>query len=100
MVEVTLFLGNAVAEPGNIQSYPPGEKHAVIVFVRQQKGTPPDFEAAAKTLEQKKWSRVSLSQAALISVENLNSVHPHAASSYEDALKTGSAALVFSDPIQ
>lgn len=97
--EVILFLGTATAGEDNSHGYPLGEKHAVLLFLRQVKGSAPSWSKATEGLEQKGWSNVSLSDANSISVEALDSVHPHAAASYADALKDGFAALVFSEPV-
>lgn len=97
-VEIILFLGTAAAGERNSQGYPVGEKHAVLLFLRQVKGAAPNWQKSAEALEQKGWSDVNLSDANSISVDALGSVHPHAIASYGDALKDGFAALVFSEP--
>ena len=100
MYEIALFLGQATAEVENGQGYAPGDRHAVVVFLRQEKGAAPDFALAERELSHRGWAKITFSKAVHgFSVENLNSVHPHAGSSYEDALLNGFAAIVFSDPI-
>lgn len=97
--DVMLFLGEAVAEAENSLHYPAGQKHAAIVFLRQESGSAPDWPRAAAELERKGWSDVNLAKASPVSVEALDSVHPHASASYEDALKDGFAVLIFSESI-
>ena len=52
-----------------------------------------------RVMESAGWGEVALSQAAAVSVQELSTLHPHAAESYRDALESGFAAIVFSDPI-
>ena len=99
MVSVAVFLGQATANVTN-SHFTPGKRHAIIVFVRQDKGAAPDFTFAETQLATRGWAEIALSQAVHdFPVENLNGVHPHAGASYEDALNKGFAVLVFSDPI-
>lgn len=102
MVEVAFFLGEGRAGVENGLGYPVGEKHALILFLRQGKGAEPNFEAAKREMEKRGWKEVVLLRAAhaFRNVEGLNSLHPHAGASYEDALNNGFAAVVFSDPIE
>jgi hypothetical protein len=100
MYEVAVFLGQATAEDKNSQGYAPGNRHDVIVFLRQDKGASPDFALAEKELSRRGWAQVAFSKAVHdFPVENLNSVHPHAGASYEDALTNGFATIVFAAPI-
>src|SRR4029077_18004937 len=97
--EVIIFLGEATAQAGNSLSYPVGQRHAALLFMRQEHGTSPDWPQAKAELERKGWSDVDLAKASPISVEALSSVHPHALASYEDATKDGFSVLIFSEPI-
>jgi hypothetical protein len=97
--DVMLFLGEAVTLAENSLHYPAGQRHAAIVFLRQESGSAPDWSRAVAELEGRGWFDVNLSEASPVSVETLDSVHPHAAASYEDALKNGFAVIIFSEPI-
>ena len=97
---VAVFLGQATANDTNSQGYAPGNRHAVVVFLRQDEGAAPNFALAEKELSHRGWTQIAFSKAVHgFPVENLNSVHPHAGASYEDALNNGFAAIVFADPI-
>ena len=90
-----LFLAMAAAASDNPDGYPAGEKHALLAFV----GDAADNSARAfSELTKRGWSNVSITESAPASVASLDSVHPHARAAYEDALKDGFAALVFSEP--
>jgi len=99
MVEIILFLGTATADEDNPHGYSAGEKHAVLLFLRQDKGSAPNWSNAEDELEKKGWSDIVLSEASPIAPETLNSVHSDALGSYEDAVKDGFAALVFSQAV-
>lgn len=82
------------------QCYVPGNRHAVLVFLRQEKGASPDFNIATTELSARGWKDISFAKAVHdFPVENLNGVHPHAGASYEDALTMGFSAIIFSEPI-
>jgi hypothetical protein len=64
MVEVAFFLGEGRAGAGNRQGYPIGEKHVLMLFLRQERGTEPDFEAATREMEKRGWQEIVLFRAA------------------------------------
>lgn len=94
-----IFQAVATADADNTLGYPKGETHPVLIFLREKAGAPPDRTKAAAELASRGWSDVTISEAAVISVASLDSVHPHAAASYQDALNDGFAALSFSEPV-
>ena len=94
-----LFLGEAVSQAENTLHCPAGERHAAIVFLRQESGSTPDCSRAVAELEGRGWSDVNLAKASPVSVEALDSVHPHASASYKDALENGFSVLIFSGQI-
>lgn len=99
MDEVALFIGQATATRDSDNAHA-GNRHAILVFLRQERGASPDFARAEVELGTRGWTRVLFTNASHgFPVENLNGVHPHAGASYEDALRTGFAAIVFADPI-
>jgi hypothetical protein len=97
--EVMLFRALAAATGENTLGYPKGERHPVLIFLREKAGASPDWAKAAAELTRRGWSDVTISEAAVVSVASLDSVHPHATACYQDALNDGFAALVFSEPI-
>jgi hypothetical protein len=100
MIDVIVFLGEAHAAPGNSLGYPEGQRHAIVAFLRQNRESPPDFDLAQRELSARGWREVSFGQAAFFDKERLNSVHPHAGASFEEALVRGFAAIAFSEPIR
>jgi hypothetical protein len=96
MVEVAVFLGQATAAAGNSQ-FKSGCRYAVVAFLRQEQHASPDWASAERQLAARGWTEIEFSKASHgFPAENLNSVHPHAGASYEDALRQGFAAIVFS----
>ncbi|HEX7219644.1 MAG TPA: hypothetical protein VF280_10545 [Burkholderiales bacterium] len=100
MANVALFLGQATATRTSSAAHT-GNRHAVIVFLRQEEPGLPDFAQAEAELATRGWNKIEFTKAFHeFPVENLNAVHPSAGASYEDALTTGFAAIVFGDPIE
>ena len=101
MIEIMIFLGDGCAGENNKFRYPVGEKHPLLGFLRQHKGSAPDFETVTNEVEKLGWKNVNFNRAStLTNVEVLNSMHPSASSSYEEAVNSGFAVIVYSDPIE
>ena len=98
MFEIVLFEAVATAGPANLSGYPTGEKHALIVFARQRAGSEADFSAACGIAKQYGWLDVTISRAALLSVESLNA-RPDMVRNYEGALENGHSLVTFRDPV-
>jgi len=94
-----LFLAVASAAAANPLGYPEGETHAVLIFLRSKSGASSDNVKAAAELTRRGWFDVTISEAAPVVVASLDSVHPDARASYQDALTDGFAVLVFSEPV-
>jgi len=101
MIEIAIFLGEGFAGEGNQFGYREGEKHGLLAFLRQHRGSTLNFETAEMEMESLGWKQVNFYRAStLTNVEALNAMHNSAAASYEDALNNGFAAIVYADPIE
>ena len=104
MLEIAIFLGQADTTENNSAGYPAGERHAIVVFLRQEKDASPNFAQAELEMASRGWRHIEFSKAShgfpCENIEKLNSMHPHAGASYEDALLHGFGAVVFADPIE
>jgi hypothetical protein len=101
MLEVILFQGEARAGAANEFDYPPNEKHGFLLFFRQPKDLPPNFDGAKQTMEKLGWQEVKLSRASSVAMDAsmLASAHPQAPFAYQQALISGFSSLVFPEPI-
>ena len=101
MFEIILFKGEACAGAANTFDYPANEKHGFLLFFRQPKNLPPNFDGAQRALEKLAWQEVKLSQASPIAMEEstLSSAHPEAPVAYQKALISGFSTLVSPKPI-
>src|SRR5580693_4981244 len=101
MLEVILFRGEARAGVANEFDYPANEKHGFLLFFRQPKDLPPNFDGAKQTMEKLGWQEVQLSRASPVEMEGsvLSSAHPQAPFAYQQALISGFSSLVFPKPI-
>jgi hypothetical protein len=97
--DVTVFQAVAAATRDNTLGYRAGETHPVLIFVREKAGASPAIEKAAAQLAKRGWSNVKISEAPVVAVAALDSLHPQARAAYQDAVNDGFAALVFSEPI-
>ena len=98
MHKIWLFVGTAVASAQNASGCPAGEQHAIIVFLRQPRGSEADFEGASTVARDNGWKDVDLERAGTLEGEPLSS-DPDEIECYQSALEYGHAIMVFSDPI-
>ena len=94
--EVHIFLAKAIAEDGNDLGYPVGEKHAMMLYLSQGKGTAHDWETAEKIINESSWNNVEFSKAGTLNYENVKEKDEVFIGCYEEALSNGSAILVYS----
>jgi hypothetical protein len=101
MLEIILFKGEARASAANAFNYPTNEKHGFLLFFRQPKDLPPNFESAKQALEELGWQEVKLLQASPIAMNEsvLLSADPQAPTAYQRALISGFHALFSTNPI-
>jgi hypothetical protein len=69
MFEVILFQGEARAGATNVFDYPANEKHGFLLFFRQPKDLPPNFDGAKRAMEKSGWQEVELSRASPVTME-------------------------------
>lgn len=91
-----MFLAEASALEGNESGYPKGERHAMLVFIKQDEDTDHDWEKAEYTIKEAKWDNVEIRKAGGLLSENLNGKEQTFIDCYESALFKGSAILIYS----
>ncbi len=64
-VEIHIFLGDARAKPDNL-SYPPGQKQALLIMLKQPRATAPEWRRAEALAATKGWYDVKLSKASTV----------------------------------
>ena len=94
--EIHLFLGTASAGQNSKLGYPAGERHAILVFLRQPANTEPDWEQAKSYVESSGWNRVDLQKASKIDPKTLAN-NRDGKNSYEEAMSNGKAMIVYSE---
>ena len=97
--EIHLFLGTASAGQNSKLGYPAGERHAILVFLRQLTNTQPDWEQARSYVEGVGWNKVDLQKASKIDPKTLDD-NPDGKKSYEEAMSNGKAMIVYSEPVK
>jgi len=97
--EIYLCLGTAIAGQHNKLGYPAGERHAILVFLRQPTNTQPDWEQARSYVEGVGWNKVDLQKASKIDPKTLDE-SPEGKKSYDEAMSNGKAMIVYSEPVK
>lgn len=97
--EVFLFYSEGEAD-GSDPEYQRGNRHALLVFLRQDRDTEPDFETAQGVAEANGWVNVVIEEAAAINVSTLSDVEEVVQEAYYSALQEGYHVIRFSDPVE
>jgi hypothetical protein len=99
MHEVHLFNASAVATATSTGRYQSGDRHAVLVFLRQREGTDHDWEIAEGQLNYAGWTQVKFSGADTIGAESLTGNAAYLLGAYEQAVQHGFGLVVFEKPV-
>ncbi|MGH9872877.1 MAG: hypothetical protein ACRD9S_10475 [Pyrinomonadaceae bacterium] len=97
--EIHLFFGIASAGQDSRLGYSAGERHAILVFLRQPANTEPNWEQAKSYVEGEGWNKVDLQKASKVDPKTLVD-NPDGKKSYEEAMSNGKAMIVYSDPVK
>ena len=92
-----MFQGDATSRSQDVTGYPVGEKHALIVFLKQPEGSDHDWAAAEAIVAAAYWSNITLRRAGTL---NGDSPRGDLTESYQAALSSGSAIVIYTDPLQ
>ena len=92
------FILKATASSSGATGYPPGERHVALLFVLAASPDQAD-RLAVQHLESTGWSAVQLEERGEIDPERLSG-EPALLSAYERCLETGSAGIIFEDPLE
>ncbi len=97
--EIHLFFGIASAGQNSELGYPVGERHAILVFLRQPANTEPYWEQAKSYVEGEGWKKVDLQKASKVDPKTVDD-NPDGKKAYEEAMSNGKAIIVYSDPVK
>lgn len=92
-VEIHMF--SAVAEAGAGCGYPPGERHPMLIFVRQRPGSPHDLAAAAAAAKAAGWREVDITRAGTLPPDAGDAMDPVVKAAHERAVHAGAGLTVF-----
>ena len=95
MFEVHVFTGSAASSAAST-GYPPGERHALMIFLRQPGGSDHDWQGAEALVGAESWSDVSLERGGIV---GSNSTLGNLAELHEAAMKNGGSFVVYADPL-
>jgi GTP cyclohydrolase II len=96
MFEVHVFVGRAESAGIDATGYAQGERHAVLLYLRQEQGTDYSAEAAKCWLEQRSSVNAVFTRAAVARETQQTDF----AEAYRKALEVGGAAIIYSTPLE
>jgi hypothetical protein len=99
MYEVHAFHGEATVDETNALGYEAGSRHPVIVFSRQDAGSPIDFALAARRAHDNGLHDVSFDDGGKLRPEAITSMPPEFADAYQSALAQGYGVVVYSEAV-
>lgn len=99
MYEMHLFLGTASAGQNSVGGYPAGERHAMLVFLRQPTNTEPDWERATSNVEETGWTNMDLQKASKVDPKTLEK-NPDGKRAYDEAMSKGKAMIIYTEPLK
>jgi hypothetical protein len=91
--EIHMF--SAVAEAGAGCGFPHGERHPMLVFVRQRPGSPHDLAAAAAAAAAAGWGEVDITRAGTLPPDAADAMDPTVLAAYARAVESGTGLTVF-----
>ena len=99
MHEVHLFHGSAVATSVCTGAYRPGDRHAVLAFLRQTTATDPDWDQAEGHLNSAGWTQVRFTNAGTLEAESLTGSADYLLGAYQEAAAKGFGFVVYEKPM-
>jgi len=99
MHEVHLFNASAVATSVCAGAHRPGDRHAVLAFLRQAADTDHEWDAAEGHLNSAGWAQVKFSGANILAAESLAGSGDYLLGAYEEAARNGFAFVVYEKPM-
>jgi len=91
--EIHMF--SAVAEAGAGCGFAHGERHPMLIFVRQRPGAPHDLAAAAKAATNSGWREVDITRAGTLPPDAADAMDPVVKAAYDRAVDSGAGLTVF-----
>ena len=91
--EIHMF--SAVAEAGAGCGFPPGERHPMLIFVRQSPGSEHDLSAAAAAATHAGWHEIDITRAGTLPPDAADAMDPTVLAAYRRAVEGGAGLTVF-----
>jgi hypothetical protein len=91
--EIHMF--SAVAEAGAGCGFPHGERHPMLIFVRQRPGSAHDLAAAAAAAGSAGWREIDITRAGTLPADASAAMDPTVKAAYARALDSGTGLTVF-----
>jgi hypothetical protein len=99
MFDVHLFQATAKASTATPGMPRPGDRHAMLVFIRQDRDTEHDWAAAEAGVCKAGWTEVSITRAGTLSSEAMNGKGADFVGAFEYAMNGGCGLIVYADRV-
>lgn len=94
--EVHIFLGTAIIAEDHTSNYPIGEKHAILLFLREDIGSEYNLTRAKEIIRSCKLKMPEFTKIGRLDPNRISDKHRDC---YKEALESGSALVLYADPI-
>jgi hypothetical protein len=99
MCDIYLLMATGTAAKSDHHSYPAGERHALLLFNRQDDMAKVDYNLVAERGRAAGWVNVRVEQVAVINKASMAGKDEICRQAYEDAVADGFHVVVFTDPL-
>jgi hypothetical protein len=95
---IHVFNADATARPGN-DRYPAGQRHALLLFIRQSAESEYDWRDAERVVSEAGWGDIEMRKAGRLDLEP-TATDQTLRGAHQDAAVTGRSIVVYEDPIE
>ena len=99
MYEVHLFEAIGTASAASEGAYRPGDRHAMLVFVRQYSNTEHDWASAGVGVSDGGWTEVTFQRAGTLIPEFMSGKDADFIAAFEYAMHGGCGLVVYRNPV-
>lgn len=94
-MEYEIHMFSAVAVATSATRFPPGERHPLLVFLRQAVGAGHDLRGAADAAQGAGWLDIDITRAGTLPEDAATSMEENVRAAYHAAVEAGAGLLAF-----
>jgi hypothetical protein len=100
MYEVHVFTGTATATGECYGPFHPGDRHPLLAFLRQGKGTDHDWAGAESWISKAGWREVIFERAGMLEAERMTGQSEYLVNAFEKAIHEEFGFVVYDKPLE